>query len=169
MKRILGYIDRIERLTLVWIILGLAVIGFVQVFSRYIFNYSFTWFEELGRYLGVFIAFLGAGLGVKHGTHFSMDLLVANLPRPWKELLTTATNSVSATFLLIIAYYSWKIVIKMHGFETTSAAMQIPMYLAYLPIPVFCMVMSARFFLCNIEPISSLLKRGNNRSEGAVP
>jgi len=66
-KQIINFIDRVENFTLVWTILGLALIGFVQVLTRYIFNYSFTWFEELGRYLGVFIAFLGASLRRLHG------------------------------------------------------------------------------------------------------
>jgi C4-dicarboxylate transporter DctQ subunit len=53
LKRLFDTLDRIENITLVWTILGLALIGFVQVITRYVFNYSFTWFEELGRYLGV--------------------------------------------------------------------------------------------------------------------
>ncbi len=62
MQRFFHFIHRVEDLTLVWTILGLAVIGFIQVIARHVFNYSFTWFEELDRYLGVFIAFSGACL-----------------------------------------------------------------------------------------------------------
>ena len=83
LKKITSAIDRLERATLAWTILGLALIGFIQVFARYIFNYSFTWFEELGRYLGVFVAFLGGGIGVKTGSHFTMDLMVTHLKRSW--------------------------------------------------------------------------------------
>jgi TRAP-type C4-dicarboxylate transport system permease small subunit len=96
MKRLFETLDKIENITLVWTILGLAFIGFVQVITRYVFNYSFTWFEELGRYLGVFVAFLGASMGVKTGSHF---------------------------------------------------AMEIPMYIAYLPIPVFSGFIGVRFMI----------------------
>lgn len=160
MKKITDVIDKIERFTLVWTILGLAVIGFIQVFARYLFNYSFTWFEELGRYLGVFVAFLGGGIGVKTGSHFTMDLIVTHLKRPWRQILQCATSVLSALFFILVAGYSWKIVGRMYGYETTSPAMQMPMYLAYLPIPVFSMIMGFRFFTAGINFLKELGAKG---------
>ncbi len=75
MPRLLQIINNIEEWTLVLIILGLAVVSFVQVLCRYLLGFSFTWMEELGRSLAVFIAFLGASIGVRQGAHFSMDLI----------------------------------------------------------------------------------------------
>ena len=46
-----------------------------------------------------------------------------------------------------MAWHSWKIVLRMHGYETTSPTMQIPMYIAYLPIPVFSVFIGIRFLL----------------------
>ena len=157
------FIDRLERATLVWTILGLALIGFIQVFARYLFNYSFTWFEELGRYLGVFVAFLGGGIGVKTGSHFTMDLIVSHLDRPWQQLLKAATSILSALFFVLVAYYSWKIVIRMYGYETTSPAMEMPMYVAYLPIPFFSMVMGFRFFAVGINFLKELGSKESGR------
>ncbi len=161
MKKFTTVIDKIERTTLVWTILGLALIGFIQVFARYIFNYSFTWFEELGRYLGVFVAFLGGGIGVKTGSHFTMDLIVTHLRRPWKQILQCTTSVVSALFFVLVAWYSWKIVFRMYGFETTSPAMEMPMYLAYLPIPIFSMVMGFRFFAVAVNFLKELGPKGS--------
>ncbi|RJR23825.1 MAG: TRAP transporter small permease [Desulfobacteraceae bacterium] len=144
MARISRFFDHIEKQVLVWTILALALIGFIQVVCRYLFNYSFTWYEELGRYLGVFIAFLGAATGVKYGMHFSMDALSKNLKKPWKNILSIFSNCTCALFFAVVAYYSWKVVGKNYTYETTSAAMNMPMYLAYLPIPVFSLVMTAR-------------------------
>lgn len=149
-------LDRAEKAVLVWTILGLALIGFVQVFTRYLFNYSFTWYEELGRYLGVFVAFLGASVGVKSGSHFAMDLFVSNLPRPWQQLLRCFTSMLSGSFFLLVTWYSWKIVSRMHGFETTSPTMQIPMYQVYLPIPIFSTVMGVRFLSTGLHYLMEL-------------
>jgi len=137
----------VENFTLVWTILGLALIGFVQVIARYVFNYSFTWYEELGRYLGVFIAFLGAAIGVKTGSHFTMDLLVSKMRQPFQGLFKLLTHSLCGFFFFVVAWYSWKIVSRMYGYGTTSPTMEIPMYVAYLPIPVFSVVIGIRFFL----------------------
>jgi C4-dicarboxylate transporter DctQ subunit len=138
------FIDQIEKQVLVWTILGLAIIGFVQVLCRYLFNYSFTWYEELSRYLGVFVAFLGAATGVKYGMHFSMDALSKKLKKPWKNILAVFSNIICALFFAVVVYYSWKVVWKNYSYETTSAAMNMPMYLAYLPIPFFSLIMAVR-------------------------
>nr|WP_319393616.1 TRAP transporter small permease [uncultured Desulfobacter sp.] len=145
MQQIFKFIDRVENFTLVWTILALAFIGFVQVITRYVFNFSFPWFEELGRYLGVFIAFLGAAIGVKTGSHFTMDLLVTMLPSSIKWLVNLFSHILSAGFFFMVALYSWKIISRMYGYETTSPAMGMPMYMAYLPIPVFSVVIGTRF------------------------
>ncbi|MCG8566041.1 MAG: TRAP transporter small permease [Desulfobacterales bacterium] len=146
----LDRIHRMENFILVWTILGLALIGFVQVFTRYLFNYSFTWFEELGRYVGVFIAFLGAAIGVRTGSHFTMDLIVANLSRAWRRPIRLFTHLLSSGFFVIVAWYSYKTVMRMYGYETTSPTMEIPMYLAYMPIPVFSVVIALRFCIQGI-------------------
>lgn len=149
-------LDRAEREILVWTVLGLAVIGCIQVVTRYFFNYSFTWYEEMGRFLGVFIAFLGAAIGVRGGSHFAMDLFVTMLPRPWHQLLRCSTAVLSGGFFLLVTWYSWKIVGRMQGYGTTSATLGIPMYLAYLPIPFFSVVMGVRFFRVGIDALLEL-------------
>lgn len=144
-------LDKAEKNVLVWTILGLAIIGFIQVFTRYLFNYSFTWYEELGRYLGVFITFLGASIGVKSGSHFTMDLFVTKLANPWQDILKSVTSFLSGSFFLLVTWYSWKILTRMYGYETTSPTMEIPMYIAYLPIPLFSMIMGLRFYANSIN------------------
>lgn len=156
-------LNRLEASVLVWTILGLAIIGFVQVVTRYVFNYSFTWYEELGRYLGVFITFLGAAIGVKTGSHFAMDLFVTKLGKPWQQFLQCTTSLLSGSFCLMVVYYSWKIVTRMHGYETTSPTMQIPMYLAYLPIPIFSLLMSVRFYTAAVLFLLELKKENIQR------
>jgi len=159
-------LDRVEKGILVWTILGLALVGCIQVFTRYVLNYSFTWYEECGRYLGVFITFLGAAAGVKNSSHFTMDLLVRRLRRPWQQLLRSFTSALSAAFFVLVVWYSWKIVDRMYGYGTTSPAMGMPMFIAYLPIPVFSLLMAARFCRLCLAAVSELREqdaRGEER------
>ncbi len=57
------------------------------------------------------------------------------------------THTLSALFFFTVAFYSWKIVGRMYGYETTSPSMEIPMYIAYLPIPVFSIFIGIRFLI----------------------
>jgi len=146
MKRILNILGNIEELTLSLTFLGLALVAVVQVFCRYVLDISFTWFEEAGRYAGIFATFLGAGLGVKYGGHFAMDLLVSNAPPLVRRVLQLAIGLLCGTAMLILAYYGFGLVMNNYHFGNTSAAMQMPMYIAYLPIPFFAAIMALRFY-----------------------
>lgn len=145
MKRLFGVLLRLEEWTLTMTLLGLAGIAFVQVFFRYVLNISFPWFEELGRYLGVFITFLGASLGVKYGVHFSMDLVVTHLPRRLSHLVQAATNLTCLSLFAAVVYYSVVLCARMRGYETTTPTMELPMWWAYAPIPFFSAIMVWRF------------------------
>ncbi len=85
-----------------------------------------------------------------------MDLMVSNLPGPWQQLLKFCTCALSGSFFLLVTFYSWKIILRMHGYGTTSPTMQIPMYLAYLPIPFFSLIMGLRFFRVGVDELLSL-------------
>ncbi len=161
-------INKTENFILVWTILILAGIGFVQVFSRYLFNYSFTWFEELGRYTGVFITFMGASAGVRTGNHFAMDLVVTHMKTPFQEIVKALANLLSAGFLAVVVWFSWKIIFRMHGYGTTSPTLQIPMYIAYLPIPVFSMTMGLRFIFKAWESLKDIGHSSNGNAKGRL-
>ena len=49
-------------------ILSLAIIS-LQVFLRYLFNYSLPWGEELARYLNIFVVLLGSSVVFAEDAH----------------------------------------------------------------------------------------------------
>jgi len=104
-------------------------------------------------------------VGVKTGTHFTMDLFVLKLKAPWQQLLRCTTAVLSGSFCLLVVFYSWKIVTRLHGYGATSPTMQIPMYLPYLPIPVFSLVMGLRFYHNGLQVLQELRSR-NTAQEG---
>ena len=147
MKALITKFHLLEEGVLAATLLGLALMAFVEVVSRYLFNHSYTWFEELSRYLGVFMTFLGASLGVKYGTHFSMDLVIRKVGPRTAGILNAFTCLVSVALFGTIAYMGSLHVLKLKKFGVKSAAMQLPMYIAYLPIAVFSISLALRFAL----------------------
>lgn len=126
-------------------LLGLALMCFVEVVSRYLFNHSFTWYEELARYSMVFFTFLGASLGIKYGIHFSMDYVVTRVSSRLGNFMQVTSNLIAAVLFAVLAVLSWQHSMKIMGFGTTSAAMGLPMYIAYLPVSIFSGTMCLRF------------------------
>jgi C4-dicarboxylate transporter DctQ subunit len=138
--------NRLEEAVLTFGLLGLAIMCFIEVMSRYLFNHSFTWYEEFARYFMVFLTFLGASLGVKYGLHFSMDYVVTRVSSRWGNFLRVLTNLISGVLFATVAWLAWEHAWKIKGFGTTSAAMGLPMFWAYLPVAIFSATMALRFF-----------------------
>jgi TRAP-type C4-dicarboxylate transport system permease small subunit len=71
---------------------ALIVIFGWLVYGRYILNATPTWVEQVALLLVVWITFLGAAVGVRRGTHLSVDFIRDAAPAPlrWLGLLTCA-------------------------------------------------------------------------------
>lgn len=145
MKSILRALNYLEEGALAVGLLGLAVMTFIEVITRYVFSHSFTWFEEFARYFALFLTFLGASLGVKYGMHFSMDFVVSRVSYRLGNLMRVLTYLIAAVLFAAIAWLAWERAMQLKRFGTTSAAMGLPMFWAYLPIAVFGGTMVLRF------------------------
>jgi C4-dicarboxylate transporter DctQ subunit len=144
-RLLLKIFNRLEEGVLTFGLLGLALMCFVEVVSRYLFNHSFTWYEEFARYFMVFLTFLGASLGIKYGLHFCMDYVVTRVSARLGNLMRVASNLIAAALFAVVAVLAWQHSMKIMGFGTTSAAMGLPMYIAYMPVSIFSGTMCLRF------------------------
>ena len=146
MPKILRILNNLEELVLGFTLLGLAVFVFVQVVLRYGFHFAYSWAEELGRYLTIFLTFLGTSLGVKYGTHFSMEALVHYLPERARHLVKAAANLICGLFFVLVIFFAWAQIRDLHKFGASTATLHLPMYVPYIPIPLFSITIAMRFF-----------------------
>ncbi|RPJ02368.1 MAG: TRAP transporter small permease [Deltaproteobacteria bacterium] len=154
-------LNRFEEGLVGFSLLGLALLTCLETVLRYTINYSFVWFQEFSNYMIIFMTFLGASIGVKYGTHFSMDALVQYTPDRISHLVKTIAYFISGTMTLFFVYFGIKHLLRLRGFGVNSAAMGIPMFIPYLPIPLFSLSMSFRFYRQSYKHLKSLL---NNES-----
>ena len=126
-----------------WVSAGLmaAITGVVafQVLTRYVFQHPAAWPEEAARYLFVWVALLGAALGVDRGVHFSLDLLTSRLPDPVARRLAAALDLTCAVFAALLAWHGSLLAWRVR--EQPSAALEIPMTWPYA-IPVAALLMA---------------------------
>ena len=63
---------------LVCLALMVVLVGdvFLGVFSRYVMQATFKWYDEVARLCFVWIIFLGAGVAVRRRLHFRMHLVI---------------------------------------------------------------------------------------------
>src|SRR5437899_1541043 len=71
---------------------ALVVDVFLGVFSRYVLQATFQWYDEVARLCFVWTVFLGAAVAVRRGTHFRLHLLIDRVgarPRRAMDVLVT--------------------------------------------------------------------------------
>jgi len=145
MKKFLSLLGHIEELSVGGLLLLLAVGTTIQVFTRYFLGLTFDWFEEGSRYLVVFATFAGAGMAVKHGAHFSMEAATQYTPPRLAAFMRLLANLLSAVVMVVVSWYGYEQTALLARYKMTTASLGMPMWVAYLPIPVFGAGIALRF------------------------
>ncbi len=130
----------------VTVTLGLmTVVVFLQVFFRFVIKGSLPWSEELSRYLMIWAVFFGASMGAKSGAHIGVEAFTRLFPRSARKAAILIAGFFSVLFCIIIFFLSAKVVGAIYKTGQVSPAMEMPMYWAYLAVPVGSIMMAVRF------------------------
>jgi C4-dicarboxylate transporter, DctQ subunit len=151
-------LNKLEEGVVALSLLAIALFTFVETVLRYSVSYTFSWFQEFANYTIIFTTFLGASIGVKYGVHFSMEALTQTTPDRVSHLLKAVAHFISGVIVLLFIYYGFKHLSSLKSFDVRSSAMQVPMYIPYLPIPIFSIIMAFRFFVLSFKHARSLVK-----------
>jgi TRAP-type C4-dicarboxylate transport system permease small subunit len=129
-----------------------------EVFSRFILGKSFTWIEELCRYLFVWSSYLGISIAVKRKEQLRV-LMLMNLLEKFSPKLVKICFVISelifTAFCLIVLYSSVNLIENMNRFKQVSAALEIDVKYAYLIIPI-------SMFLAAFRTLQSLFRDFRN-------
>ena len=140
MKKFLYFLDHIEEYLLMIMMGAMAIVVIIQVIFRVIGS-SLPWSEELSRYLAVWITFIGAALGVKRGAHVGVEALKVALPKGPRRILELFALICMVFLACVVVYYSIQIIHMQLRTGQKSPAMRIPMWRAYIGIPIgMCLV-----------------------------
>jgi TRAP-type C4-dicarboxylate transport system permease small subunit len=134
LKTVFEIMDRCINWFLALLMAGMVVIISAQVWYRFILNDPLSWSEEAGRYLFVWISFMGAAAGVRYQVHLGIDLMDKLLPPGAYRFVVVLVNLIIQIFLLMIVYWGFKILGIIQFQE--SASMHISMRYPYMAVPV---------------------------------
>ena len=130
-----GLID-IPGLVALW---GLAIIVFLQFFTRYVLNDSLAWTEEIARYVLIIVAYFGAISVTRKGTHIFLEFFYRYLPPKVGKALTVAMELLSLVFYSFLAYQAVILALKT---RTKMASIEIPKSLLYWCVAAALAVMA---------------------------
>ncbi len=107
---------------------GLAVIVFLQFFTRYVLNDSLAWTEEIARYVLILVAFLGAITVARKGSHIFLEFFYRFLPVRIGKWLAVAMEALSFAFFGYMAIVAVELALNT---KTKMASAEIPKSLVY--------------------------------------
>ena len=124
---------------LVLLVFALCVDVFAAVVLRYVFHRSLGFYDELARFLFVWMSFLGAATGVKRHGHFGVTFVVERLSPAMRRAL--AVFSTLAMLLFAGLLVAKGLTMVRLTASQLSPAMEIPISYLYAPVPIAGLLM----------------------------
>ena len=159
MKKLISIYNRLEEYFLVYSMILMVIIVFIQVIARYIFNNSLSWSEELVRYIFIWQVWLGASLGMRISEHIRVDMFVKHLPKSAQQILDLAVIILLLWFYGFLIQYGFLYLLDVIRKDMTSTALQIPLAYVYASLPVGSFVIAIRYVALLIQRCVNLFRR----------
>lgn len=154
MQSIPGRIERsIDRITGWSAALGGLFIGVMTVIvtyavvARYLFNRPIGWSEEISIYLMIWAVYLGAAYTLQGGGHIGVDLLMNKLPPRAKPYFHCFHHLTGLFFLSILLVKGIEMVRLSILLDNRSLAIDFPIYLAELSVPLGAVLLMMQLLL----------------------
>jgi len=146
-----------------WICLAIfwtmALLVFLQFFSRYVLNDSYAWTEELAVYCLIGVVFLGSAMCVRACRHIQVDFLYRYLPRPVGRVLATAIDLLRTAFFGYAVWLTYRY-IALVGDEPMTTLFWNKAYVYWVALAGFALMFlrSVQVSMCNWRQGYSILE-----------
>ena len=132
-------------------ILLLAINMVANVLGRVFFHHSFYFAEEVGSILMILITFIGIGYAARQGRHIRMSAIIDQLSRPAQKAIRLFVTLTTGLTMFLLAYYAVGYIAVVARLGSVTPALQIPVWLIYLWIPVGFTVTGIQYLLAFIQ------------------
>ena len=124
---------------------------------RYVFNNSLSWSEELGKFLFVWLSWIGISIGAKKGEHIKLTMFVDKLSPKGAQISNIISELIVIGICGVTAYYGSTLVMSQSGVH--YAGIKISMAWGYLSVVLGCALMILRSIISIIDSVV-LVKNG---------
>ncbi|NOY68014.1 MAG: TRAP transporter small permease [Deltaproteobacteria bacterium] len=160
--RIMG---RVEDILISFFLAVMVIVVLLQVGLRYFANSAVPGGDTLVRHLVLWVAFFGAAIATRSGSHVKIDALTRAMPeglRPWSQV---ATNLFSAVVCSLLVYASWEFIHIEYQSGGSSGFAGLPVWTMEVIFPFGYALMAVRFArLAVVNIVSGFSGAGENSS-----
>lgn len=126
MEAISRWIENILSYVVAVLLVMMSLTVFGNVIFRYFLDFSLAWYEEVSRFLLIWIVFLGAVLAYIKGDHLGIDVLLIAL-RPRARQMVIILSDLLVLFALAIMFQG--------GWAMTKDSLESGWVASSVPIP----------------------------------
>ena len=132
-------IDNIEEIIVIIALTVMTILTFTNVVTRYVFNFSMNFAEEISTYLFVLLSLFGASIALKRGAHLGFTLLADHVPKIVAHVFEIISALAGICFSGVIFYYGILMAATQYHRGQLSLGMQIPewIYGSFVPLGAF--------------------------------
>jgi TRAP-type C4-dicarboxylate transport system permease small subunit len=150
-----------ERILLTALIVGMTLLGFLQIVLRKVFSGGFLWADTFLRHLVLWIGFLGAALAVAEEKHFGGDIG----DRFFSGRLKSVTRLVVHLFAAVVCAFLTQASVVFIRDELRSGralfsigGLRVPASLYEIILPVGFLLLACHYVLKSLESVLELRK-----------
>ena len=157
MKTVFAAIDRSVEFAVAAIFAGMVLVGFFQVFSRFVLNATPSWSEEIQIFGHIWLVFLAIPIAYRRGAHFTVEAIRRQYSLGMHKALDLMVELLWAGFAIATAYYGYRV--SLVAGRSVSPGLEIPM-----SYPYYGMVIGSAYLLLVV-----LRRVGGEQPEAAEP
>ena len=144
MKTFANWLNKFEEITSSIALSFMAIIIILQVFQRYVVQYSLDWPEELARYLFIYSVYVGASYAASGCRHLEVTIVRTAFGKRAGKLFSILAYSITVFFCGLMFIWGIQMVFFVIESNQLAPALQFPMYIAYICIPLGFLLMGVR-------------------------
>jgi TRAP-type C4-dicarboxylate transport system permease small subunit len=136
LERVSRIMDRALSYVTALLMVLMAGTVFSNVICRYFLDASLFWYEEVSRFLLIWIVFLGAVIAYIKGDHLGIDVLLIVLPPRAKKAVVVLADLLVLIALVILFQGGWAMAADSLASGWVASSVPIPYGYVYMVAPI---------------------------------
>ncbi|WP_293009902.1 MULTISPECIES: TRAP transporter small permease [unclassified Oscillibacter] len=142
LKKILGWLDRSERLLMVLAFVIMVATMFGSVLARNVFRATVSWLDELARISMVYMVLLGAEAGLRDGTQVRVTAGISKLHGGLRKVIDIVAQIVLIAFTAMATRGAIVNVQTNIARNVTTTSLNWPMAIPYMALVIGFTIMT---------------------------
>ena len=130
------FIEKFEKFVACASVSVMAILVFVNVIARFIFNSPLAVADEMSCYLFVLMSFMGTAIAARRKAHLGLTIVTDKLSPSVARKVQVLMYLIAAVFCLLIVIFGIEMVMSQYTLGQETATMQWPEWIYGLFVPL---------------------------------